>query len=199
MYACQIEENVYVPQGYDPEAFTIRQRAAAACKTALMLEKMTEDRLDAPSLTPAQVESIFSEKAEPSTFEQRKMMTRPENAVYIEQLLTTHDMLVVQSAAQLRTYITNKLLIETNNGDAKVRIKALELLGKITDVGLFTEKSEVTVNNKATSELQNILRQKLDKMSSNEKAIDATYVDIPPIREVSLADELAPLIKSEDQ
>ena len=42
--------------------------------------------------------------------------------------------------------VTNKLLLESENDDPRIRIRALELLGKISDVGLFAEKSRVTLN-----------------------------------------------------
>jgi hypothetical protein len=43
-------------------------------------------------------------------------------------------------------------------------MKALELLGKITDVGLFTEKSEVTVTHRSTDDLVSSIRSKIAAM-----------------------------------
>jgi hypothetical protein len=40
----------------------------------------------------------------------------------------------------------------------------LELLGKISDVGLFAEKSEVTVTHQSTDDLRANLRSKLEKL-----------------------------------
>jgi hypothetical protein len=40
----------------------------------------------------------------------------------------------------------------------------LELLGKISDVGLFSEKSEVTVTHQSTDDLKAKLRRKLEKL-----------------------------------
>jgi hypothetical protein len=40
----------------------------------------------------------------------------------------------------------------------------LELLGKISDVGLFAEKTEVTVTHQSTEDLRNKLRGKLEKL-----------------------------------
>jgi hypothetical protein len=47
-----------------------------------------------------------------------------------------------------------------------VRIRALELLGKISDVGLFTERSEVTVTHRSTDDLKQSLREKLQALRS---------------------------------
>ena len=44
-----------------------------------------------------------------------------------------------------------------NCGDARYELKALELLGKHSDIGYFTERSEITINYKT----QTILRTRL--------------------------------------
>ena len=71
---------------------------------------------------------------------------------------------VAESATQIRYLVTNKLLLESENGDPRIRIRALELLGKISDVGLFAEKTEVTVTHQSTDDLRNKLRGKLEKL-----------------------------------
>ena len=47
---------------------------------------------------------------------------------------------------QVRAALTNKLLELANCGDTKYELKALELLGKHSDIGLFTERSEININ-----------------------------------------------------
>ena len=42
----------------------------------------------------------------------------------------------------------------------------MELLGKITDVGLFTERSEVTVTHQTTDDIREKLRAKLNAMKN---------------------------------
>jgi hypothetical protein len=91
---------------------------------------------------------------------------------------------VAESSAQIRYLVTNKLLLESENPDAKIRIRALELLGKISDVGLFSEKSEVTITHQSTDDLRAKLRQKLEKLvnppSDIEEAviIDGDIIDV---------------------
>ena len=60
--------------------------------------------------------------------------------------------------------IRDRLLLESENPDPKIRMRALELLGKITDVGLFTEKSEVTVTHRSTEDLITSIRNKIQLM-----------------------------------
>jgi hypothetical protein len=59
-------------------------------------------------------------------------------------------------------------------------MRALELLGKVSDVGLFTERTEITVNNRSTVELENTLRDKLRRLMGADTAEDATIL-APPI------------------
>tara|TARA_R100001224_G_scaffold101555_1_gene73158 strand:- start:253 stop:522 length:270 start_codon:yes stop_codon:yes gene_type:complete len=75
--------------------------------------------------------------------------------------------------------VTNKLIEETENPDPRVRIRALELLGKISDVGLFAEKSEVTITHQSTDDLRERLRSKLTKLVNPVE--DAAVIDGKPI------------------
>jgi hypothetical protein len=84
--------------------------------------------------------------------------------VYLQSLLNEYDKIVIKSAAQLRTYVTNKLLAETANPDPRIRLKSLELLGKVSDVGLFTDKTEITMRHRPTEELEQLLRERLTKV-----------------------------------
>jgi hypothetical protein len=88
--------------------------------------------------------------------------------VYLQSLLSEYDQVVVKSAQQLRTYVTNRLLRETDNPDARIRMKSLELLGKISDVGLFTDKTEITMRHRPTEELEQLLRERLTKVLEAE-------------------------------
>lgn len=98
----------------------------------------------------------------------------PETVVHLKALLTAYDMAVVKSAVQLRNFVTNKLLRETDNSSASIRIRALELLGKISDVGLFTDKTEITLRHRPTAELEQMLREKL------ERVVEGSAETIPP-------------------
>ena len=85
---------------------------------------------------------------------------------------------VVQDSIQVRHMVTNKLIDETENPDPRIRLRALELLGKITDVGLFTERSEVTVTHQTTDDIREKLRAKLNAMKNVTPAGPDTDTDI---------------------
>jgi len=97
-----------------------------------------------------------------------ELLSNPGVVSHLAAILNEYDKTVVKSAAQLRTYITNKLIIESTNPDPRIRIKSLEMLGKISDVGLFTDKTEITMRHRPTEELEQMLRERLTKVIEGE-------------------------------
>tara|TARA_Y100000385_G_scaffold255481_1_gene281123 strand:+ start:67 stop:309 length:243 start_codon:yes stop_codon:yes gene_type:complete len=57
-------------------------------------------------------------------------------------------------------------------------MRALELLGKISDVGLFAEKSEVTITHQSTDDLRGKLKNKLEKLVTGSVIEEAVVVDV---------------------
>lgn len=139
-----------------PDFKELRYRVDAALRTIQFLDQDVD--VDLPE--QAQARAVFT-GALPDTSEE---LHNPGVILHLKMMLSEYDKQVVADAAQLRTFITNKLLEETEHPDAKVRIKALELLGKISDVGLFTEKTEVTYRHRPTEELERLLREKIARV-----------------------------------
>jgi hypothetical protein len=87
--------------------------------------------------------------------------------------LDEYDKVVIQSAVQLRTYVTNKLIVDSTNPDPRIRLKCYELLGKISDVGLFTDKTEITMRHRPTEELEQLLRERLMRTLEADEFVTA--------------------------
>jgi hypothetical protein len=100
----------------------------------------------------------------------------PEMILHVTSLLDAYDYKVVKHAQQMRNYVTNRLLMESSDKNPSIRIRALELLGKISDVGLFSDKSEVTVKSGQAGEVESRLRQKLEKLMGKADVVDAVVV-----------------------
>lgn len=83
--------------------------------------------------------------------------------VHLEAILSEYDKDLLNVSSRLRSFITNKLIVETTDEDAKVRLKALELLGKVTHVGLFSERLEVNVTHRTVEQVDSELEQMLEK------------------------------------
>jgi hypothetical protein len=95
----------------------------------------------------------------------------------LDRVLAELDEEIVNVAVRLRAYTTNKLIEESENPDPKVRIKALELLGKVKDVGLFSEKIEITHKTKSDEELEAEIRQRLEVYMGKADVVDAEEVE----------------------
>lgn len=83
--------------------------------------------------------------------------------VHLEAILGEYDKELLNAATRMRTYVTNKLLLETIDEDAKVRLKALELLGKTSAVGLFSDRLEVNVTHRTVEQVDQELEGMLEK------------------------------------
>lgn len=156
-----------------------KEKADAACATAefleLKIEPTEEDKEKAEEVILKLAED--PEKGNRKALSQSKHFSAP-TYIQTKHILDSYALKVVENATQIRLLVTNKLIMESENEDAKVRLRALELLGKITDVGLFTEKSEVTVNNRSSQELVNTLKDKIRKlMYPQENVQDAETVE----------------------
>ena len=95
----------------------------------------------------------------------------------IRTMLNEYNSHTVADAAELRMVVTNKLLDLSMCGDPRIEIKATEMLGKISDVGLFTEKTEITVNYNSVADIDKAIKDKVRKMLMAHGA-DLSPVDI---------------------
>lgn len=91
-------------------------------------------------------------------------------------LIKKFDFQAFADIQQARTYITNKLVTLSDCGDAKIEIKALELLGKHSDIGLFTERSEITVHHTTSKGLEDSIKERIKRLM-NAEITDVTPLD----------------------
>jgi len=165
----------------------LKDRMESAANTAkelgkhgLDVEPTKEDKDVAAKLAVAYADNPekTSKKATP-----KKVATlTPASLILTDSILQEFGRSVVESSVQIRHLVTNKLLLETDNPDPRVRIRALELLGKISDVGLFAEKSEVTITHQSTDDIKEKLRSKLAKLVNPPQEIeDAIEIDGEPV------------------
>ena len=160
----------------------LKERAEAACNTALELsehgldiEPTSEDEEVAAKLAVAYADD--PEKTSKTVSNAKAAKITPPALVLTDTILKQFGHSVAESAVQIRHLVTNKLLIESENQDPRIRMRALELLGKISDVGLFAEKSEVTVTHQSTDDLRAKLRSKLEKLVEPAEIEDAVVIE----------------------
>jgi hypothetical protein len=105
-----------------------------------------------------------------------KVQTLPV-AQRIGEMLREYNNPIVADAAELRLVVTNKLLDLAGCGDPRIEIKATEMLGKISDVGLFSEKTEITVTYNNVADIDEAIKDKIRKMMKLN-AIDVPSINI---------------------
>ena len=110
-------------------------------------------------------------------------LKQPAIAFAAKEFLRQYATQVAIDIHETRSAITTKLMEIANCGDPKFELKALELLGKHSDIGLFTERSEVTINYKSSSDLENAIKERVKRL------LNANIVDVVPISD-TLDEEL---------
>ena len=159
------DSNVPLPDSYEDQvASSFSENARIAASTASLMSElglpfeMTEE-------DEKKAQSLFR-----SVDTNKKTQNNPDDlykapvAVRLSALLSEYDKLIVTDAAQARTYIMNRLLDLSACGDTKHELRAIELLGKMSDIGAFTEKSEITVTHKTSDDLKKAIEDKFKRL-----------------------------------
>lgn len=166
-----------VPYTTEPEeAKTFHDQVVVAANTADLLKELGSSiEIDTADLDKT-VDLFKSRKAV-------KEFKRPETAFAASLFLKTYANKLAADANEVRSAITAKLLEIANCGDPRYELKALELLGKHSDIGLFTERSEITVNHKTSEGLEEAIKERIKRL------LNANVVDVTPLTD-SLDEEL---------
>ncbi|NBW12484.1 MAG: hypothetical protein EBR82_31080 [Caulobacteraceae bacterium] len=186
----EISPDLGVPITPETTLIDLRDRTTAAWETIKYLQEHGgEDELDlTPNAEDQQVASALAtayannpENTSKEVTTSRAATLSPACIASTRAILDEWGHAVVNHAIEVRHMVTNKLIQEAENPDPRVRIRALELLGKISDVGLFAEKAEITVTHQSTDDLRQKLREKLQKLQGKpiydtENIVDAIEI-----------------------
>lgn len=102
-------------------------------------------------------------------------LQQPTAAYAAREFLKAYGNQLALDVHEVRSAMTAKLLEIANCGDPKYELRALELLGKHSDIGLFTERSEITVNYKSSSDLENAIKERVKRL------LNADVIDVTPL------------------
>lgn len=160
----------------------LRERAEAACRSMELLQdhglevpaETSEDKEVAGALTSAYAVNPQATSQKANNVNTSAMT--PASLQNVRAYLDEYGRAVVNHAIELRHTVTNRLIEESQNPDPRIRIRALELMGKISDVGLFTDRTEVTITHQTTDELRLKLRAKLQRLVAQPEIQDAEVV-----------------------
>ena len=179
----------------DDEILDFRDKVHTAFNTVKLLQEKgmvvlpptEEDRKD------ARAQFMDSPGADPEIRTSGK-------AIMLKALLDEYDIDVVRNAQQIRSYIKLKLLELSNDGNPKVELKALDMLGKMSDVGAYAERVDINITHRTTEELENELASKLSAYMSDIIDVDSREIkktvqhdplpQAPAVQLINIDDEL---------
>lgn len=127
-----------------------------------------------------QAQKAFTALSSPLTAQQQRtavlQMNTPPAVRKLVGMLTAYDWAFVEQAKEIRGYAVSKILEEVEHPDARVRLRALELLGKVTEVALFTDRVEVKRTTLDDNELDAKIKEKLARFAN---VVDIDAVEVP--------------------
>lgn len=155
----------------DEEPAAHKDKLAVAANTANLIEQLGGS-IDMSEEDEHAARALIQGNKDKKTTRQLQI---PGVAKKLGALLSEYDHQIIKDAQQARTFITNRLIELSTCGDVKVEIKALELLGKHSDVGLFTERSEITVTHRTSTDLEESIKDRIKRL------LNADVVDVEPL------------------
>ena len=169
-----IEPTRDIPMPYDEAADQNQNFTEDLAVTANTIEVLEE--LGAPPEISAD-DAIKTAELLKSAIKKQdtKALSNPLVAFGAKEFLRTYSTRLAVEVSDIRTALTNKLLELANCGDPRYELKALELLGKHSDIALFTERSEVTINYKNSNDLESAIKDRIRRI------LHSTAVDVEPI------------------
>jgi hypothetical protein len=156
------------------EASTHSNNLRAKANTAMLLRELGADFETTPEedeeakALMAQIDGEDPSKEVKKT--QNQVVSTPGIALALGGYISHYDQQVIADKIQLRNIAINRLLEMSQDDDQKIAIKAVELLGKASD--LFTEHQEITITHKNSAELQDAIREKI-RLLMQMNTIDA--------------------------
>jgi hypothetical protein len=169
----------------DQTSFTPLENLSAS--QTLNAQKITSDWLkafddeDDEILTQAQQEKVADTfnaltRSDPRTKEKLLQLDLPEEIKAAIGMVTAYQWKFVEQAEELRSMSVAKIVKETEHPDARIRLKALELLGKVTEVALFTDRISIKSEDVTDEELDARIKEKLGKYMGTVDIVDVEEV-----------------------
>jgi hypothetical protein len=177
----ELDSDKPLPYNLEPDTTqTFEDELVVTANTSKLLEELgilPELDEDTAKQTTALLEKALKDK-------DKKALTQPEVAYGARQFVELYGKRLAMEMSDVRIAVTNKLMELANCGDPRYELKALELLGKHSDISLFTERSELTINYKTSSDLEEAIKERVKRL------LNAKVVESVPLSIEDLDDEL---------
>lgn len=181
---CKFDEADFIPSALgDDDKFTPDEKATPSdildgkINSAQWLESLgfSDDEVINEAQHNAARQAFASITAPMDTETQKAALAQikaPQAVKHLVGMLTAYDWAFVEQAKELRGYCVAQLLEETKHPDAKYRLRAIEMLGKVTEVALFTERVEVKKAQLSDEELEKEIKTRMDRYMELMKVVD---------------------------
>ena len=166
------------------DPLTPAQTLSAQKKTSDWLSQFDDD--DEATLTEAQEQKTTEAftaltRHDPDAKNKLLQLDLPEEIKTAVGMVTAYQWKFIEQAENLRSMAVTHIVKEVSHPDARIRLKALEMLGKVTEVALFTDRVQVKSEDVTDEELDARIKEKLGKYMG--------AVDIVDVEEVHTKDE----------
>jgi len=145
---------------------TYEDRLKVAGNTAMLLKELGADDDLSPEEDAKAKEMIAklkpAEGKNSNAALEEKVLQNVGVALKIGGYLNEYEKQIVADKIQVRTVVVNRLMEISQDDDNKIALKALELLGKASD--LFTERSEITITHKTSDELKVAIKERIAQL-----------------------------------
>ena len=165
------------------ENLTAPQTLGAQKQTVDWLNQFVDEDEEAEILSNAQEQQVANAFAalttnSPDAKNQLLNLQVPEEIVNAVAMVSGYQWEFVKQANELRSMSVAKIVKETEHPDARIRLKALELLGKVTEVALFTDRVEVKNTDVSDEELEKRIREKLSKYMGKVDVVEVDDIEV---------------------
>ena len=163
------------------ESLTTAQTLSAQHKTSQWLSEFQDE--DDEILSEAQQEKVADAfnaltTSDPRAKQKLMQLDLPEEIKAAVGMVTAYQWKFVEQAEELRSMAVANIVKEVQHPDARIRLKALELLGKVTEVALFTDRVSVKNEDVSDEELDARIKEKLGKYMGAVDVVDVEEIEV---------------------
>ena len=150
---------------------TLSERMKIAGNTALLLKELGVEENVTPE-EDAQAKAMFAKMDDTDDTAtqpgpEEASMNQIGVAMKLGGYISEYEKQVVADKIQVRTVVINRLMEISKDEDNRTALKALELLGKASD--LFTERAEITITHQTSDELKSAIKERINQLMQMQK------------------------------
>lgn len=188
------EVGIPLPFDTTPEEIDdFRQKAHALFETVEELKRFGA-KIEITPEDKARSHAIFATQKIPPA----RQLT-PGTIINLEAILNEWDQEVLDVSRRLRNYVTNKLIVESTDPDPRQRMKALENLGRIAGVGLFSERIDINITHRTVQDIETDLLKTLEMYGSDITDVTPKKETPKSVAEIDVDKELMEEVRDLDE